>query len=260
MNAFEFGQVVGAGLEKQANKYKFLTNLIAPAANAAAPAATKVVSRAGTAAPSWVRHNQAVARGINPATGLKPGAVAPAPPPPPTAPKITITPEQAAAATPLPTTPGLRTTGAGATPGLDPATLNWLNRYSGRPGGTPKPIMPGAYNMSPQEVAAQSAMRARASAQAATASGQTPNVANMGLSAKPFPSVRAAQRNYGSVPTGTPSTAQAQSFFDNATSGGRQRMLGIDPQGRGVPSAPQSWAQLSPAQQAAVQKFYSGGK
>lgn len=120
MNAFEFGQLVGAGLEKQANKYKFLMNMAAPAANAAANtaastarrAAPAVVSRAGTAAPAWVRNNQAVARGINPATGLKPGAVAPAPPPVPT--KITITPEQAAAATPLPTTPGLRTTGARA--------------------------------------------------------------------------------------------------------------------------------------------------
>jgi hypothetical protein len=35
--------------------------------------------RAGTAAPDWVRQQQAIARGVDPATGLKPGAVAPKP-------------------------------------------------------------------------------------------------------------------------------------------------------------------------------------
>lgn len=121
---------------------------------AARPKLPTTRTSAGTAAPSWIRNNQAIASGIDPKTGLKPGAVAP-PPPPPSAPTA---------------------------------------------------------------------------------------------------------RDYGRVPTGAVSTAQAQSFFDGATSGGRQRMLGIDPQGRGVPSAPQSWAQLSPEQQAAVQKFYTGGQ
>lgn len=76
-----------------------------------------------SAAPSWLRNNQAVARGLDPKTGLRPGAVAPPPPPVPTAPKMTIspaeaaagrakmviTPAQAAAATPPPKSPGLRT-------------------------------------------------------------------------------------------------------------------------------------------------------
>jgi hypothetical protein len=54
------------------------------------------VGRAGTAAPAWVRNNQAVARGIDPATGLKPGAKF-APPPAPTAAPIKISPAEAAA-------------------------------------------------------------------------------------------------------------------------------------------------------------------
>ena len=70
-----------------------------------------------------------------------------------------------------------------------------------------------------------------------------------------------APKNWGRVPTGPTPAAQAQSFFDNATSGGRQRMLGFDPQARPAPAAaPQSWTQLSPAQQQAVQRFYSGGQ
>jgi len=181
MNALEFGQFIGAGLEKQSNKAKWLQNLIAPAAQSAAPVAQRAarsavpatVTRAGTAAPSWLRHNQAVARGVDPKTGLRPGAVAPSPPPVP--------------ATPMPKTPG-------------PITPNPATR---------KPLGP---------------------------------------------------EGWGRVPTGPTPAAQAQSFYDNATSGGRQRMIGIDPQGRGVASAPQSWSQLAPEQQAAVQKFYSGGK
>lgn len=163
MNAFEFGQLVGASLEKQANKYKSLMNLAAPAANAAANTAASTARRAAPAATSgpgtlpaqWVRNHQTIARGINPATGLKPGAVAPAP---------------------------------------------------------PAPVAP------------------------------------------------APVRDFGRVPTGQPATTELQSFYNNATGGGRQRMIGIDPQGRGVPAAPQSWEQLSPAQQAAVGQFYSGGK
>lgn len=255
MNAFEFGQAIGAGLEKQANKYKFLMNLAAPAANAAANTAASTARRAAPAATSgpgtlpaqWVRNHQTIARGVNPATGLKPGAVAPAPPAPVPA-KITITPEQAAAATPLPTTPGLRTTGAGTTPGLDPATLNWFNRYSGRPGGAPKPIMPGAY-----AAAHAQDLATRRAQDLAT----RPKLDLSGMFPSPKP---AAPRNYGNVPTGQTPTAELQSFYNNATGGGRQRMIGIDPQGRGVPAAPQSWEQLSPAQQAAVGQFYSGGK
>ena len=72
--------------------------------------------------------------------------------------------------------------------------------------------------------------------------------------------VPAAPKDWGRVPTGPTSAAQAQSFFDNATGAGRQRMLGFDPQARPAPAAaPQSWTQLSPAQQQAVQGFYSGG-
>jgi hypothetical protein len=73
--------------------------------------------------------------------------------------------------------------------------------------------------------------------------------------------VPAAPKDWGRVPTGPTSAAQAQSFYDDATSGGRQRMLGLDPQARPAPAAaPQSWTQLSPAQQQAVQGFYSGGQ
>lgn len=51
-----------------------------------------------------------------------------------------------------------------------------------------------------------------------------------------------------------PTNAQgAQMFFDNAQSGGRQRMLGYGQ--RGAPSnLPQKWEQLSPEQQATVMK------
>lgn len=126
---------------------------ITPEEIAARSATPATRTPAGTALPEWLRNNRATARGIDPKTGVRPGAVAPTPAPP-----------------------------------------------------TPPP------------------------------------------------------RDYGRVPTGPIPTAQAQSFFDNATSGGRQRMLGIDPQGRGVPAAPQRWEQLSEAQRAAVQRFYSGGQ
>ena len=163
MTPFEFGQFVGRDLEKHANKGKFLASFIRPAAGAATDAATAAARRVGPSAaasavsvkPQWIRANELAAKGINPATGLKPGAKFAPPPVPPKPPRTAVSPAQAAATTPA---------------------------------------------------------------------------------------------------------AQAQSFYDNATSGGRQRMLGIDPQGRGVPSAPQSWAQLSPAQQTAAQTFYSGGK
>jgi hypothetical protein len=44
-----------------------------------------------TAKPSWMRHNAAVQQGLDPATGLKPGAVAPPPPP---VPKPALPPRQ----------------------------------------------------------------------------------------------------------------------------------------------------------------------
>lgn len=109
-----------------------------------------------SALPAWLRQNQAVAKGVNPSTGLKPGAQFQAPPAPPTAPKlkitpeeiaaakpaasavtrpdpalrqplgpegwgrapVKITPEQAAAAQPLPKTPGLRTPAPANAPGM----------------------------------------------------------------------------------------------------------------------------------------------
>ncbi len=68
-------------------------------------------------------------------------------------------------------------------------------------------------------------------------------------------------KNYGSVPNKPITSSAAQSYFDNATSGGRQRMLGFDPQARPAPApAPRSWADLSPEQQQSVHSFYTGGK
>jgi hypothetical protein len=51
--------------------------------------------RAGTAAPDWVRNNQALSRGVDPSTGVRPGAVAPAPPAPIAPPRQTPRDNQA---------------------------------------------------------------------------------------------------------------------------------------------------------------------
>jgi hypothetical protein len=50
----------------------------------------------GITTPQWVRQQQAIQRGIDPRTGVRPGSVAPAAPPP-TAPKVKISPAEAAA-------------------------------------------------------------------------------------------------------------------------------------------------------------------
>ena len=98
MNPLEFGHAVGTLLEKNAGGLaamgKSMGGMLGGAAKAAPPAP---IGRAGAAAPAWLRNNQAVAKGLDPTTGLKPGAVAPAPPPVPTAPKVTISPAEAAA-------------------------------------------------------------------------------------------------------------------------------------------------------------------
>lgn len=173
-----------------------------------------------------------------------------APPPVPTVPKVKISPAETAAAAPQE---------AAAQGWLDPDTVKFMNRYNNRPGGeqaTMRARQPGGYNMTPQEMAAREATINRERYQALVSSGQTPTIQNMGLAKSPAPA-----KDWGRVPTGPTSAAQAQSFFDNATGAGRQRMLGLDPQARPAPAAaPQSWTQLSPAQQQAVQGFYSGGQ
>jgi hypothetical protein len=70
---------------------KSLGNMIGGAAQAAPTAKALPAPRLApqsvmTAKPSWLRHNEAVQKGIDPATGVRPGAVAPTPPPPPPVP------------------------------------------------------------------------------------------------------------------------------------------------------------------------------
>jgi hypothetical protein len=95
-----FSRMLGAAKPAAGNAADLAASLSAKAKTTAARTGNNVVrtnpatgvqetlARAGgELKPSWLRNQEAVARGIDPKTGVRPGSVAPAPPPLPAAPK-----------------------------------------------------------------------------------------------------------------------------------------------------------------------------